>query len=195
MRQRRGPADAPDRVGLKKRWTCRSPCNGDASPAEIALERAYAGCGGRRPIARPGRMSLVRTIVFLSVRVTRLDCSSDLVWGVAAKWCLTVVCGISKLNQRDFRPCATVTRHRTDMVKSKSETTITVRNEPSVCSHMGNKRTSSKPAKAWSPRRMPTPNQKILLPHAGRKENTIVANSNMMYAATANQPATSWKCS
>src|ERR1035437_2063542 len=61
MRQRRGPADAPDRVpdrvGLEKRWTCGSPCNGAASPAEIALERPYAGCGGRRPIARPGQVT------------------------------------------------------------------------------------------------------------------------------------------
>ena len=35
--QRRGPADgrrhAPDLVGLEKRRTCISPCNGDASPA------------------------------------------------------------------------------------------------------------------------------------------------------------------
>ena len=81
------------------------------------------------------------------------------------------------------------------MVKTKSATTITVRNERRIGSHMGTKRTSTKPAKACSPREMPTLSQKTLLPHAGRNENTIVANSNMMYAATVNQPATSWKCS
>src|ERR1035438_9657095 len=91
--------------------------------------------------------------------------------------------------------CAMVTRHRTDMVKSKSETTITVRNEASVCSHKGNKRTSIKPIKICSPSRIPTPNQNTFLRHAGRKENTIVASSNMTYTATANQPASSWKCS
>ena len=77
------------------------------------------------------------------------------------------------------------------MVRSRSETTITVRNEPSASSQVGNKRTSSKPAKACTPKRMPAPNQNTLLPHAGRKENTIAANSTMMYAATANQLATS----
>jgi hypothetical protein len=37
--------------------------------------------------------------------------------------------------------------------------------------------------------------QKTLFPHAGRKENTIVANSNKIYVAMTHQPAVSWKCS
>ena len=121
-----------------------------------------------------------------------IDANSSLpgVRGTRSDCCIgSVVCGTY------FFPCATVTRHRIDMVKSKSTTTITVRNERRIGSHMGTKRTSNKPTKACNPRRMPTICQKTLLPHAGRNENTIVANSNMMYAGTVSQPATSWKCS
>jgi len=97
--------------------------------------------------------------------------------------------------QRDFLPCATVIRHRIDMVKSPSETKITVRNERSIESQVGNKNTSSNPAKKCSPRRILAASQNALLPHAGRRENTIAPNCNRMYSATANHPTTGWKCS
>lgn len=97
--------------------------------------------------------------------------------------------------QRDFRPCLTVRRHKTVIVKSKSATTTAVRNDPRKCSQFGTKKASNEPTTACSTSRRPTLSQKTLFPHAGRKENMIVANSNKIYAAMTYQPAVSWKCS
>jgi len=55
--QRRALTDvqdrAPDLVVLENYWTCESPCKSNASPAQIALERSYAECCWRWPIAPP----------------------------------------------------------------------------------------------------------------------------------------------